>query len=155
MVTYPNFSGKHGLTAYVNPQDTITYARAQGDLDGYRQLKGIILTFQRSVLEHVFASEQLDEGRARRGFRGILTLPSTNHEIGVLGGFGFGAPVAAFLLENFIALGTTRFISIGTAGALQPGCRAGDLILCFQAIRDEGSRITTCPPPSMRSLRVT
>ena len=135
---YPNFPEKHGLTAYVNPEDAITYARAHGELEGYRDLKAIILTYQRSVLDHVFVSEHLDEGRVRRGFRMILTLPSTNHEIGVLGGFGFGAPVAAFLLENFIALGTTRFISIGTAGALQPGCRAGDLVLCDGAIRDEG-----------------
>jgi uridine phosphorylase len=67
-----------------------------------------------------------------------VTLPSTDHEVGVLGGFGFGAPVATFLLENFIALGTTKFISIGTAGGLQPGCQAGELVLCDRAIRDEG-----------------
>jgi uridine phosphorylase len=41
-------------------------------------------------------------------------------------------------LENFIALGTTQFISIGTAGGLQRGCRAGDLMLCDRAISDEG-----------------
>jgi uridine phosphorylase len=135
---YPNFAGKHRLGAFVNPSDTIDYVRAHGDLDGYRELKGIIVTYQRSVLQHVFAREQLDERRTVRGFRGIVTLPSTDHEIGVLGGFGFGAPVATFLLENFIALGTTKFISIGTAGGLQPGCRAGELVLCDRAIRDEG-----------------
>ncbi len=139
MVTgYPNFPDKHRLRAYVNPSDTIAYARAHGDLDGYRPLEGVILTYQRSVLDHVLASEHIDERTIRRGFRGVITLPSTNHEIGVLGGFGFGAPVAAFLLENFIALGTTRFVSIGTAGGLQPGCQAGELLLCNRAIRDEG-----------------
>ncbi|HEX4126121.1 MAG TPA: nucleoside phosphorylase [Acidimicrobiales bacterium] len=30
------------------------------------------------------------------------------------------------------------FISIGTAGGLQPGCQAGELMLCDRAIRDEG-----------------
>jgi hypothetical protein len=106
---YPNFPGKHGLRAFVDPEDTIAYVRAHGDLNGYTELKGVILTYQRSVLEHVFASENLDQATTKRGFRGIVTLPSANHEIGVLGGFGFGAPVATFLLENFIALGTTRF----------------------------------------------
>ena len=38
---YPNFPGKHRLNAYVNPRDTIDYVRAHGDLDGYRELKGI------------------------------------------------------------------------------------------------------------------
>ncbi len=97
-----------------------------------------MFTYQPSLLEHVYTSERLDPAASERGFRGILTLPSTNHEVGVLGGFGFGAPVASYLLENFIALGTTRFISIGTAGGLQPGCRAGDVVLCDTAIRDEG-----------------
>jgi uridine phosphorylase len=138
VASYPNFPGKHRLDAYVDPADTIEYVRAHGDLEGYEELRGIILTYQRSVLEHAYDSEQLDPQRTPRGFRGIVTLPSTNHEIGVLGGFGFGAPVATFLLENFIALGTTRFISIGTAGGLQPGGRAGDVVLCDRAIRDEG-----------------
>jgi uridine phosphorylase len=137
-ISYPNFPGKHRLRAFVNPKDTIAYVRAQGDLDDYRPLRGVIFTYQRSILDHVSTSERLDAAAAHRGFRGILTLPSTDHEIGVLGGFGFGAPVAAFLLENFIALGTTRFLSIGTAGGLQPGCRAGDLVLCDRSIRDEG-----------------
>ncbi len=134
---YPNFPGKHGLRAFVNPGDTIDYVRAHGDLEGYQTLEGVILTYQRSVLDYVLARERIDE-RAPRGFRGVVTLPSTDHAIGVLGGFGFGAPVATFLLENFAALGTTKFISIGTAGGLQPGCRAGELVLCERAIRDEG-----------------
>jgi uridine phosphorylase len=137
-LSYPNFPGKQRLRAFVDPEDTIDYVRAHGELDAYTTLRGILFTYQRSVLDHVYTVEGLDPATTERGFRGILTLPSTDHEIGVLGGFGFGAPVATFLLENFIALGTTRFISIGTAGGLQPGCRAGDLVLCDRAIRDEG-----------------
>jgi uridine phosphorylase len=135
---YPNFPGKHQLSAYVNPEDTIRYARAHGDLDGYNPPDAIVITYQRSVLEHLLRSEDLDSEEPPRGFRGLITLPSTDHRIGVLAGFGFGAPVATFLLENFIALGTERFISVGTAGGLQPGCQPGDLILCNGAIRDEG-----------------
>jgi uridine phosphorylase len=136
--SYPNFPGKHGLRAFVDPMDTIEYARAHGDLDQYATLRGIVLTYQRSILEYVYESEELDPATTEKGYRGILTLPSTDHEVGVLGGFGFGAPVATFLLENFIALGTTRFVSIGTAGGLQPGSQAGDLVLCDKSIRDEG-----------------
>lgn len=138
VISYPNFPGKHRLSAFRDPKDSIDYARAHGDLDEFQTLRGIIFTYQPSLLEHVYASERLDPAASERGFRGILTLPSTEHEIGVLGGFGFGAPVATYLLENFIALGTTKFISIGTAGGLQPGCRAGDVVLCDTAIRDEG-----------------
>src|ERR1700693_1702684 len=136
--SYPNFAGKHQLSAYVNPEDTIRYARAHGDLDAYNPPDPIVMTYQRSVLEHLLRSEELDAEEPPRGFTGLITLPSTDHRIGVLGGFGFGAPVATFLLENFIALGTERFISVGTAGGLQPGCQPGDLVVCNRAIRDEG-----------------
>ncbi len=138
VISYPNFPGKHRLSAFRDPKDSIDYARAHGDLGEFQTLRGIIFTYQPSLLEHVYAAERLDPASSERGFRGILTLPSANHEVGVLGGFGFGAPVATYLLENFIALGTTKFISIGTAGGLQPGCRAGDVVLCDTAIRDEG-----------------
>ena len=112
--------------------------RAHGELDNYDPPEGIVITFQQSVLEHLFRSEGLDSQQPARGFRGLITLPSTDHRIGVLGGFGFGAPVATFLMENFIALGTHRFISLGTAGGLQPRSQAGDVVLCNRAIRDEG-----------------
>src|SRR6202035_879260 len=102
--SYPNFPGKHQLNAYVNPEDTIRYARAHGDLDRYDPPDAIVMTYQHSVLEHLLRSEALDSEQPPRGFRGLITLPSTDHRIGVLGGFGFGAPVATFLLENFIAL---------------------------------------------------
>jgi uridine phosphorylase len=147
--SYPNFPGKHQLSAYVNPDDTIRYARAHGDLDRYDPPDAIVMTYQRSVLEHLLRSEELDSEQPPRGFRGLITLPSTDHRIGVLGGFGFAAPVATFLLENFIALGTERFISVGTASGLQSGCQAGELVLCNRAIRDEGV------PTIMWSLRST
>jgi uridine phosphorylase len=135
--SYPNFPGKHELTAYVSPKDTIEYVRKHGDLEGYNQLKGVLFTYQSSVFEYLCHSEGFGASPPR-GFRGIVTLPSTNHEIGVLSGVGFGAPIASVLLENFVALGTTQYLSIGTAGGLSPGCQAGDTVLCDRAIRDEG-----------------
>src|ERR1700693_5377229 len=89
--SYPNFAGKHQLSAYVNPEDTIRYARAHGDLDGYNPPDAIVMTYQRSVLEHLLRSEEFDAEEPPRGFRGLIHLPSTDHRIGVLGGFGFGA----------------------------------------------------------------
>ena len=82
--SYPNFSGKHGLRAFVDPMDTIEYARAHGDLDGYATLRGIVLTYQRSILQHVYKSEGLDPATTEKGYRGILTLPSTDHEVGAV-----------------------------------------------------------------------
>jgi uridine phosphorylase len=54
-------------------------------------------------------------------------------------GFGIGAPMAAILLEDFVASGVRRFVSIGIAGGLQDGMRTGDLVIAERAIRDEGT----------------
>jgi uridine phosphorylase len=135
MATYPNFAGKHAHDAFFGPEDNIAYVRRLGMLDGFEALDGIVLTYQRSVLTQALRAEGIGK---ERGHRGIVTLPSTGHRIGLLGGFGFGAPMATLLLEDFVALGTTRFVSIGTAGGLQPGCRVGDVVLCERAVRDEG-----------------
>jgi uridine phosphorylase len=134
--TYPNLPGKHALEALFHPEDNVAYARDTGLLEGFHPPEGIILCYQRSVLEH---SRNMEANAPIVPLhRGLYTLPSTDHRIGVLGGFGFGAPVATLMMEDFIALGTKKFISLGTAGGLQPGRRVGDVVLCERAIRDEG-----------------
>jgi uridine phosphorylase len=62
-------------------------------------------------------------------------------EIGVVGvveGFGFGAPGAAIVMEELATLGVRRFITLGFAGALPNHVAFGDVVLCTGAIRDEG-----------------
>jgi uridine phosphorylase len=156
--TYPNVSGKHAFNALFHPEDNVAYARASGMLEEFVAPDGIIICYQRSVLEHSRTVENLVNVPTPPGHRGIYTLPSTDHKIGILGGFGFGAPVATLFMEDFIALGTTKFISIGTAGALQKDSKVGDIVVCNRAIRDEGVSHHYVPPgkfaePSMELTR--
>jgi len=144
--TYPNTPGKHAFDALIHPQDNVAYARESGMLEGYEAPEGIILCYQRSVLEHSRSTEDFSNVPPGPMHRGLYTLPSTGHRIGVLGGFGFGSPVATLLMEDFIALGTEKFISIGTAGGLQKHRRVGDIVLCDRAIRDEGVSHHYVPP---------
>lgn len=55
-----------------------------------------------------------------------------------IGHFGIGAPHVGAKMDMMIAWGVKRFISFGTAGALQPDLQVGDIVLCDRAIRDEG-----------------
>jgi uridine phosphorylase len=144
--TYPNVPGKHAFDALFHPEDNVAYARASGVLDGFEPPEGIVVCYQRSVLEHSRAIEDLADAPAPRSHRGLYTLPSTDHRVGVLGGFGFGSPVATLFMEDFIALGATKFISIGTAGGLQRDSRVGDIVVCNRAIRDEGVSHHYLPP---------
>lgn len=58
--------------------------------------------------------------------------------VGVATGFGIGAPAAAMVAEDLIALGVKRIVNIGLAGGLQHRCGIGEFVLCTDAIRDEG-----------------
>ena len=43
------------------------------------------------------------------------------------------------MLEELIAFGARRFISVGTAGSLRADLEPGSLVLCDSALRDEGT----------------
>jgi uridine phosphorylase len=51
----------------------------------------------------------------------------------------FGAPGCVALAEELAAFGTKRIIFMGYCGSLQPGVRAGDIIVPLEAIREEGT----------------
>lgn len=59
---------------------------------------------------------------------------------------GVGAPLAAGLLEEVIALGADKFIACGGAGTLDGNHHVGKLIVPTAAIRDEGTSYHYLPP---------
>ncbi|TFV29739.1 hypothetical protein E4K10_48535 [Streptomyces sp. T1317-0309] len=59
-------------------------------------------------------------------------------QVGLLSGFGIGGPAAASVLEEAIAAGVRRVVSIGGAGGLGVGQVPGDVVVCDRAVRDEG-----------------
>jgi uridine phosphorylase len=81
------------------------------------------------------------------GFFGSFHLLKTRgRPIGVLQPAGPGAPIIAAVLEELIAFGVQRFVSIGLAGGLQSDLHSGDIVLADQALRDEGTSYHYLPP---------
>jgi len=56
-----------------------------------------------------------------------------------IGYFGIGAPAIAAKMEELIAWGVEKFISVGIAGSLQKKVQPGDLVICDRAVRDEST----------------
>jgi len=135
-MSFPNFAGKHAHDAFFTPQDFIAYLRREGRLpDDLVLPRGIILCYQPRMLATALAEETTQEIEVAR-FK-IMTL-GEDDAVGVCMGFGIGAPAVTGLVELLIALGVGAFVNIGTAGALAPAARIGDLVVCDRAIRDEG-----------------
>jgi len=141
--SYPNFAGKHAGEALFTAADFVAYQRQAGGLDDRETPGGVVLCYHRSLYDHVLRAEGLESPR-RRDLP--LPLPSTGGQVGLVGQFGFGAPVATAVLELLAALGTTAMVSIGTAGSLQRDLEPGDLVLCEAAVRDEGVSHHYLPP---------
>jgi len=59
---------------------------------------------------------------------------------------GIGAPLAASLLEEVIALGCRKFIACGGCGVLEKDIAVGSLIVVTGAVREEGLSYHYLPP---------
>jgi uridine phosphorylase len=148
-VSYPNFAGKHAEEAIFTPADFTAYLRRVGALERYQPPGGVVLCYQRSLYNHVLQAEGLKSPDRRGALHGLQLLPSTGGRVGLLGQFGIGAPAAAAALEELAAMGTSAFVSVGTAGSLQRDLDIGDLVLCEAAIRDEGVSHHYLPPAKL------
>jgi len=74
------------------------------------------------------------------GFFGELrVLKSRDRPVGLLHPLGPGAPIVAAAVEELIAFGVQRCISIGLAGGLGSDLHSGDVVICDRALRDEGT----------------
>lgn len=59
---------------------------------------------------------------------------------------GVGAPLAAGLMDEVIAIGCCKFIACGSAGALSSGLVHGHILAPTSAVRDEGTSYHYLPP---------
>lgn len=59
---------------------------------------------------------------------------------------GVGAPLAAGLLDEVIALGCHKFVACGGAGVLDREIAVGHLVIPTSAVRDEGTSYHYLPP---------
>lgn len=104
----------------------------------------VIICYQREPIAAVLNRYHAEKVE---GFCGELRVLKThNRPIGMLHPAGPGAPMAAAALEELIAFGVQQFISIGLAGGLQPDLLSGDIVICDQALRDEGTSYHYLPP---------
>jgi nucleoside phosphorylase len=75
----------------------------------------------------------------------LYELDVNGRRLGVLHP-GVGAPIAASLFEDLIALGCRKFIACGGAGVLDKNIAVGHLLVPSAAVRDEGTSYHYLPP---------
>ena len=120
------------------PQEFLEYQKGRGRYyPKFKLPRGIIFCYSRSLLENILKNHRVTK---LEGFYSeFYLLNETKNQIGVIAKFGIGAPIVGALLEELIALGVKKFISIGEAGTLQKNLKIRDIVVCEKAIRDEGT----------------
>ena len=134
---FPNLRNKHAHDSMFTPKEFMEYQKKIGKYPRFKPPKGVIFCYSRRLLEHILINHKTTK---TEGFYGeFYLLNETENQIGVLAKFGIGAPVVVALMEELIAFGVKKFISIGEAGTLQKNLKIRDIVVCDRAIRDEGT----------------
>ena len=112
-----------------SPKDFVKYAYPQ--LDRRKLPRSYIIAYQHATLNHF-----------RRVYKPTSTIKLhrdfviyLHGDIGFVRIPGIGSPNAVACLEELIALGGKKFLTIGTAG----GLRGPGVFLCTKSFRDEGT----------------
>lgn len=131
-MSFPNFSSKYDKNSLFSPFDFVRYSLEQGKIDQNSRVPEVmILCYHGPLMQKIEKDERFER---REKF-----FVNKERGWGIIGNFGIGAPVAAVVMEEFIARGVKRFVSFGYCGTLQKNLKIGDYILIDRAIRDEGT----------------
>ena len=136
-MAFPNYNNKYAKKEVFSPHDYMAYIKRRGRCTKFKPPEGIIFCYQHSLMKYILEKHQTTN--IKDYYFGLHLLDETGGRVGILGNFGIGAPAAAAFLDELIALGVKKFITIGSAGSLQKNIKAGDLVICDKAIRDEGT----------------
>lgn len=132
-MSFPNVKNKHLANPLFSPSDFIKYMVDNNLLPDFKIPRGILLIYSRKLVAKIIENRKVDKIDLFMGDFYVLQ----DEDVGIFQG-GIGAPGISTVMEEAIALGAKKFVSIGTAGGLQKSLKLGDVVLCTKAIRDEG-----------------
>ncbi len=138
-MTYPILEFDSTPEAFIEPSKVI---RAR-DLPEH-----CVICFFSEVIDKVIgehAAKIVVENRWEDGPHTIYEISYRNQRLAFFHP-GVGGPIAAGLLEESIAFGSTKFIACGGCGVLEKEIAVGHIIVVSGAIRDEGVSYHYLPP---------
>jgi purine-nucleoside phosphorylase len=136
-MTFPNHQDKYSSRPVFSPHDLHDYRNNANIGYGFRVPENIIMCYSPVLMKYVAENYSIDMYKVSLG--DLYIFNESAGSTGIIGNFGFGAPVAVTLSEVLIAMGVKRIVNIGLAGTLQKHIDIGDIVVCDKAIRDEGT----------------
>lgn len=137
---------RHALRAVTEPAEHARHVRDRYPGTALSSTDGVVLLYQQDVPEKTVNRYPCRRVHWVRGE--LFILKRRDRQVAVCGGFGLGAPATVLVLEQLIALGARRAVTVGTAATLRADLSTGQLVVCDNALRNEGVSRHYLPPGS-------
>jgi uridine phosphorylase len=118
----------------VTAEKYMEYKKKNGHFNEFISPKVVLVCYQQSTLQHLL--EKNPEMKLSDAFSSLYLIEDGT--VGILGGWGMGAPALSFKMEELIALGVRKFIAVGTAGTLMDTHQIGEFIVASKALAEDG-----------------
>ena len=132
--------GKYVEKPVFSTREFAKYRKKFGLTPKTRVPEAIILCFSRRLLEGIHERHKISEIPDLFGnYSRLYSVDGTEGKVGILGGFGIGAPATVMSMEEVAEFGARKFVVLGMAGGISGDLKAGDIVVCTKSIRDEGT----------------
>lgn len=121
--------------ALLSPDQYFDYLKEKGDFPlSQKPPKTVLIVYQKTALNHLLNQYPHHKGKSFLSKVAFFdALP-----VAVCGGFGVGAPALAIKLEEMIAWGVKRFVSLGTACVLTSDIKVHTLVVAQKVLGVDG-----------------
>lgn len=134
----PLHGEKYDSEPVLSVEREATYARERGR-DTDRVPTSVVVCFSGTLLDHLVETHGGRELQVSAYQGRLFRLDGPAGDVGVVGGFGVGAPATAMVVESLAHRGTEAFALCGYAGALDADVGSADTLVATEALRDEGT----------------
>lgn len=118
----------------VTAKKYLEYKKTNGHLNEFIPPQIVLICYQQSTLQYLLKNNL--SIKQSQSFSNLYLMPERG--IGILGGWGVGAPALSVKMEQLIALGVNKFIAIGIAGTLMNKHAIGEYIIASKALAEDG-----------------
>ncbi len=140
-MSFPNYPDKYPYESLLKAEDIVGYRGRLGRMPSIIP-HGALFCLERSLPHRM--RWRIPVRKAGGMNADLHQLKKAN--VTVLTSFGGGSPIVAELAEELAVMGAKKMIMMTWAGALQPGLKAGDIVVCNRAVRDDGVSQHYLPP---------
>ncbi|MEW5830828.1 MAG: nucleoside phosphorylase [Chloroflexota bacterium] len=143
-MTFPVHPDKFDSDSILTAADIVAYRARLGRTPGLHSPQGALFCLERGLPRRM--RRQIPVRQAGSMNAVLHETKKTKSPVVVLTDFGGGAPIVAELAEELVVMGVRKMVLMTWGGALQPGLKPGDIVVCDRAVRDDGVSHHYLPP---------